>query len=83
MFPANGLGFRFEKTKTNASFFISSSVINYLTPDPIVLRDPSPKSIFSKYNLSEPSQVVHSTILPTLKSHALNHSSSWERDDLD
>ena len=37
MFPANGLGFRFENTKTNAFFFISSREINYLTPDPIVL----------------------------------------------
>jgi hypothetical protein len=25
---------------------------------------------------------VHSTILPTLKSQALKHSSSWESDDL-
>jgi len=80
MFPARGLGFKFENTKTNASFFISSKDICYLTPEPIVLSSPSPRSIFSRYNLSDPSQIVHSIIFPTLKSHALNHSSSGERD---
>jgi len=83
MFPARGLGFKFENTNTNASFFISSNEICYLTPDPIVLSSPSPRSIFSRYSFSEPSQIVHSTIFPTLKSHALNHSSSGERDDFD
>lgn len=80
MMSASFLGFRFAKTTQRPSVICSIGT-NSCSPEPIVRSYPSPRSIFSTYSFADSGCLVHSTILPTLRSQARYACNSSLRSD--